>query len=150
MKLKKIICMCVFIGIVIILSGCNINNNKENESLVSSAQQNSEYSDEIQKVLNIKVEELGNKSMGELIDKALKDYEWTESDLYETKKCKGAISVRGTDKKNGDDIIVIWGKQMTDPNETNHFIVMHTGIHTGMEQIIEYDLFINYLKQYTE
>lgn len=39
---------------------------------------------------------------------------------------------------------------MTYPNETNHFIVMHTDIHTGMEQILEYDLFINYLKQYTE
>lgn len=85
--------------IVIILNWCNINNNKENESLVSSAQQNSEYSDEIQKVLNIKVEELSNKSMGELIDKALKDYEWTESNLYQIKRGKGAISVRGTDKK---------------------------------------------------
>lgn len=35
---------------------------------------------------------------------------------------------------------------MTNPNETNHFIVMTK----GTKRITEYNLFVNYLKEYAE
>lgn len=84
MKLNKIVYICLFIGILITLSGCSAKNKNEikndNKSLVDNIQQNDEYSDDIQKILNTKVVELDNKNLGELIDNSLNEYSWGESE----------------------------------------------------------------------
>ena len=60
--------------------GCSKKDNSEikndNENTVNSIQQNNEYSDDIQKILNTKVVELDNKKIGDLIDNALIEYSW--------------------------------------------------------------------------
>lgn len=79
----------------------------------NSNEDSKKYSDSINGIRNAKFEILGEDyNIGQYIDYALTDAKWSEDDKYVGDRGNGAIKVVGKDKKTGNDVEIVWIKNI--------------------------------------
>lgn len=145
-KRRYLIIILLLMTITIYCSGCSKNTNKEYNNKYNDTEnvnQLGEYSENIQKIRSMVIEGGSDKSIGEILDDLLVDYSWSEYQNYFSKTAKGCIQVSGKDKKSDEDVNIIWGIEMVNSNEKNHFEKMSK----GREAFLDYEYFKTYISR---
>ncbi|MBQ3409596.1 MAG: hypothetical protein IJH12_10395 [Clostridia bacterium] len=139
-KKRSLIITLLLVIIMICCSGCSKDTNNEYND-IENVNQSVEYSENIQKIRSMVIEGVSDKSVGEILDDILMDYSWSEYQNYLSKTAKGCVQVSGKDKKSGEDVSIIWGIEMANPSEENHFEKMSK----GREAFLDYEYFKTYI-----
>ena len=143
MFIKKLGIVIFLVAFTICCSGCSKGENNDH-GLTDNVTTLEQYSENVQKTRAIVVEDISNRSIGEILDNALIDCSWSEYQDYLSKTAKGCVQVSGKDKKSGEDVNIIWGIEMVDQNEQNHFENMSK----GREIFLDYECFKTYISEY--
>lgn len=142
MGIKKLGIIVLLIMVIICCCGCSRDKSFD-YNITKNVVTSNQYSENIQKIRAIVIENATDKSIGEILDNLLVDCSWSEHESYSSKTAKGCIQVSGKDKKSGEDVNIVWGIEMVNPNEKNHFEKMSK----GRDKFLDYEYFKTYISK---